>query len=212
MKNLLRLIYHKIKHPKARIAFSSMVSKNTVLGNYTNVLAQSKLGSCKIGDYTYIGTSCTFERTKVGKFTSVGPQVMCGMGTHPLNFVSTYPGFYSNSASGAIFMGTNHNVNEFEPVTIGSDVWIGARAIIVGGVNIGHGAVIAAGTVVTKDIPPYAIAGGVPAKIIRYRFDQHVIKLLLESKWWDYSVEELQKAAPFIKEPNRFLKNLTKNN
>lgn len=82
---------------------------------------------------------------------------------------------------------TDHNsYDEFKEIYIGNDVWIGQRAMVMGGVRIGNGAVVGAGAVVTKDVPPYTIVGGVPAKIIRYRFSDKVVKKLQSSKWWDY--------------------------
>lgn len=91
---------------------------------------------------------------------------------------------------------------------IGADVWIGARATLVAGVNIGVGAVIGTGSVVTHDIPPYAVVGGVPAKIIKYRFPKEVIEMLLESKWWELPDDVLKAAATEFKDPIRFLKKL----
>jgi hypothetical protein len=82
-------------------------------------------------------------------------------------------------------------LSEFDPHTeIGNDVWIGDRAFIMAGVRIGDGAVVAAGAVVTKDVPPYAVVGGVPARIIKYRFDQPTVDKLLELKWWRYDISE----------------------
>jgi len=91
---------------------------------------------------------------------------------------------------------TDSIFEELKRTQIGNDVWIGARAIVLDGISIGDGAVIAAGAVVTKDVPPYAIVGGVPAKLIRYRFEDDVIQELLKWKWWDLSLDDLQKNAP----------------
>ena len=87
------------------------------------------------------------------------------------------------------------------PIKIGNDVWIGVEAMILDGVTIGDGAVIGARTVVTKDIPPYAIAVGVPAKIVKYRFEQEVINRLLEIKWWDFSDDKIDAHIEFFREP-----------
>jgi acetyltransferase-like isoleucine patch superfamily enzyme len=210
IKNLIRIIYHKFKNPKADISFSAKVSLDCKLGEYVKVLSHARIGSCEISRYSYVGCGCSFTRTKVGPFTSVGPEVMCGLGSHPLNYISTYPGFYSDKASGSEWFGVNHcfGTLDKQPVTIGADVWIGARAIIMGGITIGNGAVIAAGAVVTKDIPPYSIVGGVPAKIIRYRFDQSTIEKLIASVWWEASEKELRKVACFADSPDLFLKKL----
>jgi acetyltransferase-like isoleucine patch superfamily enzyme len=182
---------------------------DTKLGYKVKVLNKASIGQCTIGDYSYISNHCNFERTIIGKFVSIGPQVMCGMASHPLDFVTTYPGFYSKYSSNSEFFGTQHTVEEFKSVHIGSDVWIGARAVIIGGVNIGHGAVIAAGAVVTKNIPPYAIVGGVPARIIKYRFNTETIKLLLDSQWWNKDIALLKSASSAIKDPDKFIQILS---
>jgi serine acetyltransferase len=88
-----------------------------------------------------------------------------------------------------------------QAVTIGHDVWIGARVLVLGGVNIGIGAVVAAGAVVTKDVPPYAIVAGVPARIIRYRFNEDQIRTLLETRWWDMSIAELKASKDLFGRP-----------
>ena len=137
----LQILIQRFKNPKASIALDSWVTLSTKLGVYSKVLKGVKLGDCEIGNYSYIGENCTFERTIMGSFCSIGPEVMCGMGTHPTNHVSTYPGFYSSKGANSYFFGTEHKVEEFKLVIIQSDVWIGARAIIVCGVEIGVGAI-----------------------------------------------------------------------
>ena len=102
-----------------------------------------------------------------------------------------------------------HLPHEDCPKTIiGSDVWIGAHAQIKSGLTIGNGAVVAAGAVVTRDVPPYAIVGGVPAKVIRYRFDEKAIEALMSLKWWEWSDEKLQQYAPCFSEPEKLFDSL----
>lgn len=95
-------------------------------------------------------------------------------------------------------------------VVIGNDVWIGIRCIIMDGVSIGDGAVVAAGSVVTKDVAPYAIVGGVPAKVIRFRFNDSVIEKLLQLKWWDYTDDQITDFITAFREPNFSLEVLQK--
>lgn len=207
-KSIIRILFHKIKQPRSRIAFSSKVSLDTILEENVKILDHCKIGSCEIGRYTYIGSRCDFERTKIGSFTSIGAQVICGMGSHPLNYISTYPGFYTKDSSGAEWLGNLIEYDDKKKTTIGSDVWIGVRSIIISGVNIGHGSVIAAGSVVTKDVPPYAIVGGIPAKIIKYRFNMEELEIILNSKWWEFPISSIKNSARYCDKPDAFIDNL----
>ena len=100
--------------------------------------------------------------------------------------------------------------NGYGKVVIGNHVFIGVNAIILPNVTIGDNAVVAAGAVVTKDVPPYAVVAGVPAKVLRYRFDEETIKCLLQSEWWNLPDEEIEKYAHLIKDPIAFIKALKK--
>lgn len=128
-------------------------------------------------------------RTRIGRYVSIAQNVQLGLGTHPLDMLSTSPAVYGKKG------GHDQGDLRFPPCVVDSDVWIGASSIILSGIHIGTGAVVAAGAVVTKDVPPYAIVGGVPARIIRYRFTPDVIKKLLASCWWDLPDAEIKKLA-----------------
>ena len=111
------------------------------------------------------------QNTTIGNYCSIARNVSIGLGLHPLNLFSTSPIFYKRQNALLLdLISKDNEFKEYQPITIGNDVWIGANAIIMDGITIGNGAVIAAGAVVTKNVPAYAIMGGVPAKLIKYRF------------------------------------------
>ena len=148
-----------------------------------------------IGEHSYICHSTKIGSAEIGKFCSIADEVIIGAGNHPMDFITTSPFIYSRDKIRSI---GNILVDESNLITntanikikghtiIGNDVWIGSRAILFSGIKVGNGAVIGAGAIVTKDVPPYAIVAGVPAKIIRYRFSEDIIAKLQEIKWWDY--------------------------
>ena len=149
-------------------------------GAHAYVVAPFLLQHVELGDYSYFAMNAHAANVKIGKFCSIGPNFCCGLGIHPTNGISTSPYFYRGK------------VEEHKQVTIGNDVFIGANVTVLDGVVIGDGAVIGAGAVVTKDIPPYAIAVGVPAEVKKYRFDAPTIAKLLEKQWWNGSEEEIK--------------------
>lgn len=161
---------------------------------YGNVKIRS---NTKIGSFTYINSGTTiFYGTTIGRYCSIGKNNEIGPVDHPLDWLSSSPIQYNIKEH---FPHYQDYCKEFPQVKItrptstiiGNDVWIGSLVIIKRGVTIGDGAVIASGSVVTKDIPPYAIVGGVPAKVLKYRFDREIIDKLLEIKWWDRPFKEL---------------------
>lgn len=196
IQKLLGLILDK-PIVKKTVGYSLVKSErvNTKLGNQTNVVAPYFLHNVVLDDYSYIARNSNATNVQIGKFCSIGPNFCCGLGLHPTNGISTAPMFYSKAKQNGLTLVNDVVYEEQKQTTIGNDVFIGANVTIIDGVTIGDGAVIGAGAVVVKDIPPYAVAGGVPAKVIKYRFDQVIINKLLKLKWWDWSDEDLQKVA-----------------
>lgn len=147
-----------------------------------------------VGRYSYCGSILAINPPycKIGSFCSIANEVKIGVSEHPTHFLSTSPYFYKKLG----FREMDKEMNFVKEVVIGNDVWIGQSAFIKGGVTIGDGAVIGAYAVVTKDVPPYAIVGGSPAKIIKYRFSEEIRKELLVLKWWDLP-DHLIKTLPF---------------
>lgn len=180
-----RDIQNKKKYPQAIIDCGSSFTPDTTIGNHSHILSGAIINHSHIGNYSYCGQNCIIQNTTIGNYCSIANDVMIGLGKHPLDFFSTSPLFYrKNNPLRLEVISENKNFEEYKPIEIGSDVWIGAKVIIMDGISIGHGAVVAAGAVVTKDVPPYAIIGGVPAKIIKYRFSDEKIENFLQSKWW----------------------------
>ena len=142
------------------------------------------------------------DRLKIGKFCSVacGAKFLFTSGNHSLRSLSTYtfPIFYEQW--GLDPKNIRDAWDNKGDIVIGNDVWIGYEAVIMAGVHIGDGAIIAARAVVTKDVPPYTIVGGTPAKEIRKRFDAEVIQQLLLLKWWNWSTDKIRQCLPYIAE------------
>ncbi|TCR70024.1 CatB-related O-acetyltransferase [Bosea sp. BK604] len=157
-------------------------------------------GDCAIGMFSYVNGSLDMSWTTIGRYCSIGEEVIINPGNHPLNWVSTHP-FASDPSGVSAGMSDSPDYHAIalthaegprdmraDRVTIGHDVWIGTRAMILGGVTIGHGAVVAAGAVVTKDVEPYSIVGGVPARHLRHRLPQEQYDELLRLAWWDWDL------------------------
>lgn len=161
-----------------------------------------------IGRYTYTCYDDEIVNCEIGQFCSISDEVVIGGAEHPMSWVSTSPVFQNVKHSGPKRKFSEFDFEGIKRTVIGNDVWIGRRAIIKAGVTVGDGAVIGSGSVVTKAIPPYAIVGGVPAKILKYRFDDETIKELLQSEWWNLSEEELEVAADKIRNAKEFCNHL----
>lgn len=138
-----------------------------------------------VGMGSYIAPNSTITYTEIGNFCSIGPNFFCGWGIHPLDGISTSPIFYSTKKQAGFTFSKTDKIKERKLIEIGNDVFIGANVTVLDGIKIGDGAVIGAGSIVSKNIPPFAIAVGSPIRIIKYRFEEKIIKSLLEIKWWE---------------------------
>ena len=223
---MIKIIQNHIDQLKSLGITSSLnpgvfhLPKNTIFEPPCSIKRIGIEYSFELGAFSY-GVSGHYFACKIGRYCSFGEDVQVGRHSHPMHWFSTSPFFYQKYDSilglpippkfnfnfQADFISTSLPT-KLKQTVIGNDVWIGHGAFILPGINIGHGAVIAAMSVVTKDVPAYAIAAGNPAKIIRYRFEDEHIKSLLEIKWWEFAPWQLK--GIFVDDIDQFIKHVTR--
>jgi hypothetical protein len=187
-------------HPTASVTHSS-------LGAWTQIAEGVHFMDSSLGEYSYIMQHAQVNFARIGKFCSIASFVRLNPGNHPLERPTSHHMTYRARMYGL----SDEDDEEFfawrraHPVNIGHDVWIGHAATVMPGVTVGNGAVIGAGAVVTRDVPPYMIAVGVPAKILRPRFEREVIERLEATRWWDWSRTELEARFEDFRDLNAFL-------
>ncbi len=197
--------------PKDRtygFALTRSVRSECTYGKHNRVCAPFYLKKVTLGDYTYISKNCSIANAEIGKFCSIGPDFRCGQGLHPTGGISTAPMFYSTARQNGITLCTENQYEESRQTRIGNDVFIGAGVIVLDGINIGDGAVVGAGAVVVHDVPPYAVVAGVPAKVVKYRFDKETVEKLLATQWWNLPETELHKVRENFWNPQKFIDSL----
>lgn len=208
---IFRKLILKFKLSNFRAHLDTFSAKDCQLTDNIYLGKGTRLYNTSIGVHTYISGSIINDAT-IGSFCSIARDCLIGgLAEHPTSMISTSPALYSSDIlTGKSFV-TQTSYSSKSRVIIGNDVWIGARCIILEGVTIGSGAVIAAGAVVTKNVPPYAIVGGVPARLIRYRFSENEIEKLLNFNWWNLDRTNLSKLAINFSNKENFFKEIGKN-
>lgn len=197
--------------------------KNKVIFDRTNYIGMDAIfeGANKLAPFasfegtmgygSYIANRSVIDGS-IGRFCSIGPDVNVNRGIHPLftNFATLSPMFYSTSAlqTGVTFAKRQMFLERKPPITIGNDCWIGQGVFFAGGVAVGDGAVVLAGATVVSDIPPFAVVGGAPAKVIRYRYDDETIKYLLRVKWWNRDISWLRNNWELLTDIERLKKEI----
>jgi len=191
---------------RSNIDFKTFFEGDNKINKYVSIFGTY------VGRGTYIGHDSTLNYGKIGRFCSIAPLVECVGGIHPLApYASTHPAFFSLKKQAGFTFIFSQKFQEFRltksgyAFDIGNDVWIGYGVKIMESVSIGDGSVIAAGSVVTKDIPPYEIWGGAPAKKIKDRFSEVNKSKLLELKWWDKDFKELKEKAALFQDVDTLL-------
>lgn len=165
---------------------------SSLLEGHNAINRRCYINDSKVGCGTYIGINTTVHFSRIGRFCSIAENVGIGLGSHDYTKVSMMPIFRYKQLFDGLDVRQAYTQNTTEEnksainTVVGSDVWIGSGAKILSGINIGDGAVVGAGAVVTKDVEPYSIVVGVPAKKIKMRFNESIIKSLLEIRWWDF--------------------------
>jgi len=198
--------YHLLADQGAASIGAGCDIQHSHLGRNTVVQRDSAIRGSVLGDYTVIGRGNVIRDSTLGAFCASGADVWIGLGEHPLSgHVSWHPAMHSHRPE----FGWDLVHGETYPVTpgsiVGNEVGIGARAMIMGGVRIGDGAVVLPGTVVTKDVQPYAVVAGSPARLVRYRFDEPTRRRLLEIAWWTWPEERLRAMAHLFDDVDAFL-------
>lgn len=206
MRRLLVLLQNIIKLPKrffSKVSILALLSDSQV-DDTAAICAGARFYRSKLGRYSYVGRTTFITNTTIGNFCSIAGNCNIGGTGHPLNWVSTSSVFHKwENILKKNF--ARHEYDIFQQTTIGNDVWIATNAMIRAGVRIGDGAVIGMGAIVTKDVGPYEIWAGNPARLIRKRFDEETIRRLSETKWWDWPDEKISQYAPLTKDVGAFL-------
>lgn len=179
-----------------RIAHGVALS-NTKLNDYANIAHHAELSDAVVGKRTSVGRYTKVRNADIGSYCSVSWDVTIGAVRHPMDHPSTHAFSYRSQFG---IVDANRDLSH-ERVKIGNDVWVGCGSIIMPGVRVGDGAVIGAGAVVTKDVAPYSVVSGVPARHMKLRFEPEMITRLEALRWWDWDDEKLKEHIEFFQQP-----------
>lgn len=176
---------------KARVSPRAQLSGHIEVEPPVTINDSIVVGPVHIGRCSYVGNFChVAQGTTIGRYVSMANCCTIGAQDHPLDWLSTHPFQYHGFQVPGV--STVAWAKDHSPTTIGNDVWIGANVVVCAGVTVGDGAVLGAGTIVTHNVPPYAVVAGVPGRVLKYRFDPSTIAVLVELRWWDLPPADLR--------------------
>lgn len=201
MLKLLRLAIRRFQFRKKNVFFSAFtyVNANSQLCGNNRISRGCSVVNASIGNGTYVSVDTLIGNVNIGNFCSIGPRCLIGgLGSHPTMWLSTHPSFYSTRKQAGFSFAQKNLFDEVKPTVIGSDVWIGANAIILDGLSIGSGAIIGAGSVIIKDVAPFSIVVGIPGREIKKRFSDEIISEMLDWQWWNFSNEKLETVSSYF--------------
>ena len=215
-KCIKRIIYKVIirkSFPNIEFGRKASSDLKTIFEGNNVIMDYSSISKSEIGFGSYLAGHTSLSRVKIGRYCSIGQNVKNYFGIHPTDYVSTHPSFYSTKKQAGFTYSKENKILEHKYADkeckfiniIGNDVWIGNNVSLMDGIIIGDGAIIATGAVVTKDIEPYTIVGGVPAKKIRDRFPQEIVKALLSYRWWEKNNQWLIENAHLFTDVPKFM-------
>lgn len=177
---------------------------NSDIHKTSKICSGSQIVNVKIGKYSDVGYDCIIINAEIGAFCSLGANIVIGGASHTIEWVSTSPVFNENKDHLPKKF-SNHKFSLESKTVVGNDVWIGNNVMIKANVKISDGAVLGMGSIVTKDVGPYEIWAGNPAKLIKKRFEDDKIEKLLETQWWNLTDNEIEKIAPLFTDVDSFL-------
>ena len=207
MRWLVWKYVNQYRHASVKLSIGYMARfRNCHFGYCNKLYPEVSLSNVSLGDYSYVSPRSRISNAEIGKFSCIGPEVVVGLGKHPSRgFVTSHPSFYSTRGQAIESFVEESIFGEYAPITIGNDVWIGARSIVLDGVKSGDGAIVGAGAVVTRDVEPYAVVAGSPATLVRYRFDADDIECLLQFKWWERDRDWLRENVSSFRDIKEFV-------
>lgn len=194
-----------VANRSCRIHDGASIDSSTRLGRFNVLFERVSLLDSTVGDHTYFQKYSMAMSCDIGKYCSIAMHAFIGLPQHEIDMVSSHPVFYLRDTPLVRKYCKSNRTTPGRRTAVGHDVWIGHGALVMAGVKVGTGVIVGAGSVVTRDVPDYAIVGGVPARVIRYRFEESLRGRLLESRWWEMSDEWLEAHVDLFSRPTELL-------